>query len=102
MTEFLFLFLATGNPLKWNTYGMIKAGPFQGKIIFISIMGHLAPQLIQVKMFMQTLILFEVFISNPHISFHILDIPEILRDNHVTNAIQGAAPNKMTFKRIWW
>ena len=104
MTEFLFLSLArpTRNRLKWNTDGMIKTGPLQGEIMFISILGHLAPQLIQVKMFMQTLILFEVFISNPHISFHILDIPEILRDNHVTNAIQGAAPNKMTFKRIWW
>ena len=48
-------------------------------------------------MFMQTLILFEISIFNPHISFHILDIPEILRDNHVTNAIQVAAPNKMVF-----
>ena len=48
-------------------------------------------------MFMQTLILFEVFIFNAHISFHILDIPEILRDNHVTNAMQVAAPDKMVF-----
>ena len=31
--------------------------------------------------------MFLFFISNPHISFYIVDIPEILRDNHVKNAM---------------
>ena len=40
-----------GNCPKWNNDDLIKTGPFQGKIIFILILGHLHPQLIQAKMF---------------------------------------------------
>ena len=45
MTEFLSLFLArpTGNLLKCNTDGMIKTGPFQGKIIFYLNSGSFSP-----------------------------------------------------------
>ena len=40
--ELLFLSLAkpSGNCSKWNNDDLNKTGPFQGKIIFISILGH--------------------------------------------------------------
>ena len=44
--------------------------------------------------------LFEVFIPNRHILFYILEIPEVLRDYHVTNSMQEVTPNTMTFQRI--
>ena len=51
--ELLFLSLArpSGNCSKWNNDDLIKTGPFQGKIIFILILGYLPPQLIQAEMF---------------------------------------------------
>ena len=51
--ELVFLSLAkpSGNCSKWNNDDLIKTGPFQGKIIFILILAHLPPQLIQAKMF---------------------------------------------------
>ena len=52
-TELLFFSLAkpSGNCWKWNNDDPNKTGTFLGKIIFISILGHLPSQLIQVKMF---------------------------------------------------
>ena len=51
--ELLFLSLGkpSGNCSKWNNDELIKTEPFQGKILFILILGHLPPQLIQAKMF---------------------------------------------------
>ena len=45
--ELLFLSLAkpSRNCSKWNNDDLIKTGPFQGKIIFSLILGHLPPQL---------------------------------------------------------
>ena len=53
MAEFLFLSPArpSENRSKWNTDDIIKTELFQGKIIFISILSHVAQQMIQVKMF---------------------------------------------------
>ena len=53
MPEFLILSLArpSKNRSKWNTDDVIKTEPFQGKVIFITILSHLALHLIQVKMF---------------------------------------------------
>ena len=59
---------------------MIKTESFQGKN-FLS-----ALQLIRVNFDTQILFSFCFLISNRHISFYILDIPEMLQDNHVTNA----------------
>ena len=51
--ELLFLSLAkpSGKCSKWNNDDLIETEPFQGKIIFILILGRLPPQLIQTKMF---------------------------------------------------
>ena len=63
--EFPFLSLAkpSGDCSKWNNDDLIKTGPFQGKIIFILILGHLPPQLIQAKMFRHQFCLRFIFLT---------------------------------------
>ena len=79
--ELLFLSLAkpSGNCSKWSNDDLIKTGPFQGEVIFILILGHFNPQLIQAKMFRHQFCFGFLFLTG-YILFYIIDIARVPRD----------------------